>query len=372
MLKRVGLSALLCLCLVMGGCWDANDIEDMTIPTAASYDIDHTGGQSTLRRYLITTLNPNLIPDAPKKYRIEAISGQTIGEIRSNRHFQSPRPYVVGMIQVNVFSKEVAGLGLRSTTDILYRSPAISNALMLAVATGRGDEIIKTRSENYQDVGYLLIDLLHNAKKNNFMVSTTLHELARCIFTPGRNPVMPALQTDGKNIIHAGTAIFKRDRLIDIIDEHETRSLVLLRGIEAHGYIKYVLEREGNVADVGTIFAKNSRKVEVTRQGDQFTFNIKILLQGPLVERFTNQPLLADPQALTEIENQIATDIRQEAEAFIEKMQNDYQIDCIDISKYALAHWRQELTPVIDKDFIDKADIKVQVKVKIINTGDLD
>lgn len=372
MFKRVGLLAVLCLCFVIAGCWDANDIEDMTIPTAASYDIAPAGGQSTLRTYTITTLNPNLIPEPPKKYRIESISGQTIGEIRNNRHFESPRPYVVGMIQVAVFSKQVAGLGLRSPTDILYRSPNISNALMLAVATGRGEEILKTRSEDYQDVGYLLMDLLHNAKKNNFMVSTTLHEMARCIFTPGRNPILPALKTDGKNIKHAGTAIFKKDRLIDIIDERETRSLVLLRGIEAHGYIKYVLEREGNVADVGTIFATNRRKVEVTRQGGQFSFNIKINLQGPLVERFNNQLLIDNPQALTEIENQIATDIRQEAEAFIEKMQNDYQIDCIDISKYALAHWRQELTPVIDKDFIDKADIKVQVKVKIINTGDLD
>lgn len=372
MFKRVGLLALLSLCFVIGGCWDANDIEDMTIPTAASYDIVPAGGQSTLRNYKITTLNPNLIPDAPKKYRVETILGQTIGEVRSNRHFQSPRPYVVGLAQVNVFSKEVASVGLYPATDILYRSPGISNALMLAVAVGQGEEIINTRSENYQDVGYLLIDLLRNAKKNNFMVSTTLHELVRCIFTPGRNPVMPALKTDGKNVKHAGTAIFKRDRLIDIIDEHETRSLVLLRGINAHGYIKYVIEREGNVADVGTIFAANSRKVDVIRQDDKFTFNIKINLQGPLVERFNKQSLIEDPQALTEIEDQIEKDIRQETEAFIEKMQNNYQIDCIDISKYALARWRKELTPVIDKDFIDKADIRVEVKVKITNTGDID
>lgn len=372
MLKRICLSVALCLCFAIGGCWDANDIENMSIPIAASYDISRTGEESNLPRYQITTVNPNLIAEAPKKYRVETVTGQTIGEVRNKRHYISPRPYVVGMLQVSIFSQEVARLGLNTITDILYRFPEISNSLLLAVAVDRGEDIMKTRSENYSDIGYFLSDLLRNAEKNSFLITTTLHELAQGIYTPGKNPVMPAVKTDGKNVTHAGTAIFKKDRLIDIIDQKETRTLVLLRGISTAGYIKYIIEREGDVVDEGTIFAANTRKVEVKRQGDNFTFLIKINLKGPLVERFNTESLLKNPQALTEIQDQIAADITQESEMFIDKMQNEYQIDCIDISKYALAHWRKELTPLIDQGFIEKADIQVELNVKITNVGDVD
>jgi hypothetical protein len=53
-------------------------------------------------------------------------------------------------------------------------------------------------------------------------------------------------------------------------------------------------------------------------------------------------------------------------------MQEDLQIDCIDISKYALAKWRKELQDQIDHDFInERVNIHVDVKVTIKNVGEL-
>jgi len=77
------------------------------------------------------------------------------------------------------------------------------------------------------------------------------------------------------------------------------------------------------------------------------------------------------PEVLATIEQQIAADVAKDCRAFLKRMQKEWKVDCIDISKYALAKWRKELTPEIDKDeFIEKADIKVNVEVQILNTGE--
>jgi len=46
------------------------------------------------------------------------------------------------------------------------------------------------------------------------------------------------------------------------------------------------------------------------------------------------------------------------------------KVDCIDVSKYALAKWRYELTPTIDKGFIENADINIEVEVNLQNAGE--
>ncbi|MDD2619977.1 MAG: Ger(x)C family spore germination C-terminal domain-containing protein, partial [Syntrophomonadaceae bacterium] len=57
-------------------------------------------------------------------------------------------------------------------------------------------------------------------------------------------------------------------------------------------------------------------------------------------------------------------------QGFVRMMQEELKVDCIDINKYAMAKWRKELTQIIDdEEFIQNAQINVQVKMHIRNTG---
>jgi hypothetical protein len=71
------------------------------------------------------------------------------------------------------------------------------------------------------------------------------------------------------------------------------------------------------------------------------------------------------------IEDQIASDVKKDCEEFIRKMQEEYKVDCIDISKYALAKWEKDLLDRIDMDFIENVTIQVNVKMKLVNVGEL-
>jgi hypothetical protein len=80
---------------------------------------------------------------------------------------------------------------------------------------------------------------------------------------------------------------------------------------------------------------------------------------------------LQDPEKLKEIEDQVASTVTRDAYRFIEKMQDQYSFDCLDLNRYALAKWRAELEDTIDDPrFIKNATIRVKVKVKIQCIGE--
>ena len=63
--------------------------------------------------------------------------------------------------------------------------------------------------------------------------------------------------------------------------------------------------------------------------------------------------------------------MKSQCEAFINKMQEEIKVDCIDISKYALAKNRRALEKEIDNpEFIQYANIQVEVKVHLKNIGE--
>jgi len=183
--------------------------------------------------------------------------------------------------------------------------------------------------------------------------------------------VLPILRVDAGEVKISGLGIFRKDKLIDRVGLDGARPLTLLRGVKCKGYIPFVITREGEEVDRGTVFVGNGRKVRVERQGDQYTFNITITLKGQLIEHENPVILTRNREFLSMIEAQVAADIESECQTLIETMQEEYRVDCIDISKYALAKWRSELEDTIDEGFIERANINVDVKVHIGNTGDL-
>jgi len=158
--------------------------------------------------------------------------------------------------------------------------------------------------------------------------------------------------------------------MIAKLDLKETRSLVLLKGIKSKGSIPFCIIKDDILVDSGTVRVNSKRKVKVIREGNNFTFLVKINLDGVLIDH-TNIEQELDETKLQIIENQVAADIKKQCNNLIIKMQEEWEVDCIDISKYALAKWRKELTPVIDKGFIENVNIQVEVQVDIENAGEL-
>lgn len=377
MFKRVFCPVLItAIILNCCGCWDARDVGDLAFPIAAAYDVHDKNivlGIQCERgekcQIDATTLDPTLSPNTKFKVRVETLPAATIAIARNKRGLTNADDYLPGLNQSIIFGEQLAKKGLTPYTDSILRVPSIPIYMLLAVAEGRGQTILETPIPHHENLGLYLQQLFKESQSKGFVPSVTLYKYY-VDQAPGKNPVMPLIRRSGKeDVVLDGAAVFKKDKMLKKLGRKETRILVMLRGLKSQGYVPYKLEKDGQLLDEGTVFLKNSRKVKVIRQQDNYIFNINIKLGGVLVESTKGKKI--DDKYLKQIENAISRDIAGQGMQFIAQMQNEMKIDCIDINKYALAKWRRELQTTIDSDFIENASIKVKVEVHLENTGEL-
>lgn len=350
----------------MAGCWDVTDIEDRSIPIVAGYDLLDKD------RVRVSSVTPNFSSQAKVPARIEVVEGKTVIDTRNERASFSPQEFMAGMIQVAVFGENLASEGLEKYYDSLFRIPEISNFMKVAVADGDAYTILTCKTPNYDNNGVYLKNLLNGATKNSFLPSTTLFQLGINVINTGENPVLPLLQKRGDKIIISGTAIFDKDKMIAKLNRDESRSLVLLRGIKARGAVPFKVQTADGKVMSGTATLKNSRKVKVQRSDGKYRFEITVKLEGMLAEQsLSGLIMIKDQKTVEMIENAVAREIEGDLQRFIQKMQNSYEVDCIDITRYALAKWRREIKDQVGSEFIKNADINVKVKVHLKNVGEV-
>ncbi len=360
----------------LAGCWDYQDVNRIDFPLAASYDL-HEAGLNVLREegskeqlIDLTAILPNLAQNASSKYRVEQSTGLNVGNARGQKPYASAGTYSPGATAIILVGEDLARTGLNNIFQALFRAALSSSIQNFAISEGRGEDILNTPVEDYPNMGDYLKGVLQKSERRGFIPATTLHRF-EVWQGPGKNPIMPLLKLKNNKAEVAGTAIFNKDRMIGKANLTETRSLMMLRGIKATGNIPFTIKRYGEIFDRGSVDVSNKRKVKVERKGGNFSFLITVMLEGNLVEHQFGKLFTQDENLRRIIEEQIASNIEAECNRFIDKMQEDYKIDCIDISKYAVAKWGKEVEDQVDQDFIENVNIRVKVKMKLKNNGEL-
>lgn len=376
MLRKLVVISFAVFLPLVSGCWDARDLEELSFPLAFAYDL-HRPGSADLtdppalpgkKMFDLTTVVPNLVPEATDSVNIETLSGFTIADSRQRRELTDANAYVTGMNRTLVLGEDLARQGLNVYMDVLWRGATITGTMYMAVADGRGEDILKTPTRNYKNIGTYLVSLFTGINERTFIPVTNLLQFYINQST-GKNPVIPVLKRQGDQVVITGVAIFRKDRMIHRVGIEDARNLVLLRGTKGRSYLPFTAQTD-STTHRGTVLVNNSRKVEYSRSNQGHVFNITIKLQGTLEEHSHQAP--TDENHLAGIEKTIERQVAGQCERFIDTMQNDFKVDCIDISKYALAQDRKSLSKIVDTpDFIRDADIRVKVKVYLENTGEV-
>jgi len=268
---------------LLSGCWDSQDIEKMAFPIAATYDLAVPESSNspacpqpgTVR---VTVLTPNLSDKAKTESRVETVEACRIAAARGKRASETARRYFPGVFQVLIIGEDLAKKGLEAYLDSVFRVPVINDSLNIAISEGPAAPILYTPTDDHANIAFYLKPLLADASNKSFLVTANLFSYGITL-APGKNAVFPLIKKSGNEVVISGTAIFKKDRLHVKINKKDTRQLVFLRGIEAFGYVPFAAKTPAG-QQIGTVRVKNSRKVKVERQGDQFQFTIDIKLRG--------------------------------------------------------------------------------------------
>ena len=371
---RIKLICAMCMImLALAGCWDATDIDDLAVPIVGGYDVAENGDDfRTNDRVTVSGVFPLFSEDVLRSATVGTNIGKTIGESRTKRALKTPQQLLYGVIQAAVYSEEISEKGLNSYMDILLRNPQVKLNSHIAIAEGRTEDLLRNKITEYPNIGDYIIELLRNSPKDSFIPATTLHEFALMSYSVDKNPVVPIIKPAENSELMTGLGIFKKDIMIARVGTDEARIVSFLRGVNVEGFLPFkVVSKDQSVCE-GSVKIKNSRKVKVSREGDHFTFNLDVKLKGDLVEYFYRACPDDKSSLLKDIENSIKLDIEKQCMDFLKKMQKEYKIDCIDITRYARAKWHRDIIDEIDHGFIEDVSINVNVNVDIFRKGELE
>lgn len=337
-------------------------IEELGVSSAIGGDIAEDGSNGI--KYVISLLINNY--ESKDQIQSQILTGveQNFPENREARQKKLNKRFITGLEKNLVLSEEYSKYGIRTFIDIYFKNKQANDNIYLSVCKGKPEEIFKLEIPGYPNAGdYLegIIDHLNDysfAPKNYKLIDVYVRMDAE-----GRSLVLPYVEIRENKPEVTGMAIFKGDKMVRKLDFETSKIMNLLREDDLRGMI--TLQR--NSSSYLTYYGKTTRKVSCEKVDDQFVFTINLSLKGEIISNTLYSDPLGDKKLKKEVENELSRYTENLCYDFIDKMQNEYNLDCLNLGFIAAAKFGRN-TGVDWDEVISKSKIKVNVKT-VINEG---
>jgi Ger(x)C family germination protein len=203
---------------------------------------------------------------------------------------------------------------------------------------------------------------------------TELHELHRQMYEKGITPAISDLEMEEKLDVRGTALLNEKGKYVDSLRTQENVLLMILQKQfkkEISLTLKLPQMKKGggifNTNVVSVTLADMKTKIKTAYRNGRFQFDIRIRSYATLSER--EFPFDVENKS-GELEKMIEKQLDQQFGNLIKKIQK-HKIDPIGLGLYARAYEYKEWQKVQDDwgEALSKADIKINVKVKVKSTG---
>ncbi|MBM7584005.1 spore germination protein [Bacillus pakistanensis] len=303
--------------LFLSGCLPSTKIlEDIQLVQSIGYDyigdekFQGTGGSS-----FITPGEKSI----PKSVTFTA-EGNTNRKILQKIQSKSPKPIEIGRVGVILFNQEIAKNGIMEHIESLEKDPSVGRDIYLAVSIGSTFEILDGTYPQSESVSQYLTEVIKQNMERT-IPKMDLHRYLYHYYGKGLDPFMPVIAHEGRYIQIKGIALFKKDKLVDIIGLKESYVFkVLFESIR-----KGVLEVDFTEKEEISIRNLSSdTNYKVTKDHEKYQIEVNIKLNGQISDSAGLK--LSDDKVIKKIEKATEKQIKEHAANLIKKFQ-DLEVD---------------------------------------------
>ncbi|WP_423802538.1 Ger(x)C family spore germination protein [Neobacillus sp. SAB-20_R2A] len=340
---------LICLVILLSGCWDRNEVNDLALITAAGFDkfaddkieltvlvfIPKGGGSNTQ-----TMESSN---GGASETLVRSAAGKTVADAMAKLQEKLPRKIFWGHTDVFIFHEELAKQGIAKHIDFIMRHPTLRERGQIFVSSQKAKKVLKLMPPLERDLSEVLKEL----SQHKLGLNITTKKLAQMLVGDSGDCALPWItilppeskKNPNRTIAYStGTAIFKRDKMIGIIDDSVTRGVLWLRNEILLGVITIKPPKTDGYISVNVLQAQ--AKLIPKIQNGKWTITLKSVSASDIVQNETNldvsnpvvakslEPLLAREiekrikKARNQVQEEMKADIFGYAEAFHRKYPN--------------------------------------------------
>ncbi|CAI6080875.1 Spore germination protein B3 [Paenibacillus sp. JJ-100] len=380
LMKYKAVIALILCTSLLSGCWDREEINDIAFVIGIAVDKEEDNYRASLQIALPGQSGSTgsegggggtsgdkswfLLSNTARTLRETSLAGQK--SLSRRIYYAHRRTILIG--------EELAREGVASMLDLLTRYPLNRLSALPVVTRGDAYKVIDTDApiEKFPSEMVRELCFLHMRKPRSLKI------FVDSILSEGIDPFLPiasvsdSIPKDWKdsktNIKLDGLAIFKKDKLVGLMDKEPADALILAMG-EANAPEVMIKAPRGK----GDIFIKlneNNASLQPRIENGKVSVDIELYAKGVVVDNESNYGDLREEE-IVRINNDIRQKIKADIEEGVHLIQKKFKADILGMGRSIHQQLPKEWKKIKDRWDVLYPDVKVEVvpHVLIENVG---
>ncbi|WP_236687192.1 Ger(x)C family spore germination protein [Ornithinibacillus californiensis] len=370
---------LLLSIVLLSGCWDRYELQDLAIITAAAIDVvEDEQIRISVQIFIpraITSGETGEDPSTGSTFVREGV-GKSLAQAVADLQTNIPRKLFWGQCRIFIFGKELAEMGIQKEIDFLVRHPSprgISNLYVSQEEAKRMLELIPPL-ERYSG------EALRKLSQQEIGIDTTLKDVDVKLAGDSQSIALPIIKVlvspeesrQGNQSIPVidGTAVFQRDKMVGALNMEETSWLLWLIRTLKNGTISVM--PKGNEEEVVMMPISGNVKFNphISKNTWNMTFSLEVEANVIQNETLLN---LHNENTVKQFEKEIEKVLKENLTQTMEKLQQEFHTDILDFGKRFHRKYPDEWKKV-KNNWVEKypeVNVTIHVNAKINKTGDI-
>lgn len=361
--------------LLLSGCWDRIETNDLAFVLTSSVDLENDGKVRVA--YLMAL--PGQMGGASgggggtsgkQSYYVDSEVGSNVREATYRLQKRIPRRINLAHRRTVVIGEAYAKNGIYPLFDSLIRMPDSRLNTFLVVTKGKGYHLLNTQPKFER----FPAEAIRELAKPPFIMNLTMKDVG-LMLTMGSDPVVAYMEgaksqkgkKPSEEIQVMGLAQFQSDKMVGIFEDESALALSWLNNKFTVSMVTFPMEDN---KDISIQIVEGHCRVTPNLNGGQISFDIDLKLIGKLREDLSGQDF-NESKAMHKVESKFAHFAKQTLQKTIKQMQ-DNKTDSAQFGmrlkeKYP-AQWRQGLKDNW-RELFSKAAVTIHSKTAITETG---
>ncbi|WP_082235383.1 Ger(x)C family spore germination protein [Halobacillus massiliensis] len=343
MSKKAILLLIIC-CVLLSGCWDSRELDDLGIAVALGIDKTEEGKYALYTQIInpseIATDSPTTRPPV-SMYKTE---GETLFEALRKMTQTSPRQIYLSQLRLVVLGSSLAEEGIYPALDLLYRDHNARTSFFITVAKDSNVEEILSVITAYEKIpANKIMDTIKNAEDSwaathGVYVDDIISELK----SKGKNPVMTGVmmigdEQIGNNISNVENVnpparllvddlgIFKGDRLIGWLNEDESKGFNDIEGNVKSTVVNLACEKEDDGL-IGIEVLRTNASINSKIKNNKPEIKVSLEAEANVGEVQCDIDL-RKPETIQKIDDKLEEKFKERMEHAVQSAQEKYNSD---------------------------------------------
>lgn len=381
-LKKLLLS-LIIFCgslIILTGCWDRVEINDLAIVTAAAIDKTDNKVEVSLQIFIPKALSSGGAggPGGGGGSPVTLVANQkgvNIADALSKLQGDLPRKMFWGQCKVFIFGEALAKDGIEEHLDFLLRYAETRERALVFVTKGMGKSMLEIQTLLERDSSEVVREQAKLIDKMNI----TLQNLDETQSSNGLAGIAPYITISTKKEQNkesrklpkiSGIAIIHKNKMVGTMSDGEKRGILWLRN-ELRDYT-VTFKPNGSKGEVSIKQKSAHIKMTPIIHNNKWKMTVKIKTEGTVVQNGTNLNI-SDPVIAQRLEQAFEDDIKKRIHLAINKVQKELNADILGFAKEFHRkypkQWKKEKNNW--DEIFPTIEVMVKVEAHIRNEGEI-